>query len=611
MTIDSDSVQFSRSLKSVILLPVGVIFFTALALLLLVVWLFHAVKRSDHSYEVLGQTRTCEMLMINMESGIRGYLLEGNPLFLEPYNKALSHVDDAFDHLKNLVKDNPDQMIRADELIAAKNMWIEQGKSTIGQRQQNKIPGEDWNKMSKGLMDGLRLKFDRFTEVEEELHAERLKKVEDIKLSLGYAGSGLALILILTVAQTAYRQYAGLSANYRSALGTIEQRHAALMRSQADLEEQKEWFRVTLASIGDGVIVTDAEGRVVFMNHEAERLTGWNSIEALLQPLSAVFQIINEQTRAKVEDPMEKVLREKKVVGLANHTVLISRTGHEWPIEDSAAPIVDSKEKILGIVLVFHNASETRHAQNVLKAHSEDLEKKVAERTTTLQQTISELEAFSYTVSHDLRAPLRAMQGFSQAILEDHGDKLDEQGRNYLQRIKKGGERLDRLIQDLLSYTRISREDAPLVPLDLDVIVREIVEHYPDLRPPAVRIRIEGTLPKVWGREAALTQIISNLLGNAVKFVPQGSIPRIKVWCQDLGARVRLWIEDNGIGIAPGDHERIFQIFVQVNASQVYGGTGVGLAIVRKAARMMQGAVGVESEEGKGSRFWVELAKAC
>ena len=369
---------------------------------------------------------------------------------------------------------------------------------------------------------------------------------------------------------------------------------------------------MTLTSIGDGVIVTDPQGRVVLMNHESERLTGWTNVEALHQPLSAIFRIVDQATRVRLEDRLTQVLREKKVLGLAHNTLLQSRTGEEWPIEDTAAPICDARGNVLGVVVVFHDATEVRAAQASLQAYSAALEKKVADRTTTLQQAVSELEAFSYTVSHDLRSPLRSMQGFSEAVLEDYGDKLDEQGRSYLERIRNAGVRLDKLIQDLLAYTRISREDTPLEPFDLEVIIAGVIERDSLLNAPEAVVRIEGKLPKVLGREAALLQVLSNLLGNAAKFVPAGAPPKIRIRGEEVGSdRVRIWIEDNGIGIPERDQERIFSMFVQVNDGKVYGGTGVGLAIVKKAVQTMRGTVGVESAEGSGSRFWFELNRAA
>lgn len=579
-------------------------------MLLMIIILLKVVKWSEHSYEVIADTRNCEKLIIDTQNEVRGYLLTGNKGFQSAFAGERGQVDKAFDELKKLVKTDPQQSLRVDSLIRTKGIWFDHAATSVDQRAQGVAVSGDWMKMSDVLMEDLRAQFQEFTQKEENLHDERLLRVQNAKEAILFAGGALAIVLAMTVGQLVRRQFMELATVYTSALGTIEQRHAALARSEADLEQQKEWFRVTLTSIGDGVIVTDPEGRVVFVNHEAERLTGWNSVEALLKPLPTIFRVINESTRAKMEDPVTRAFREKKVIAMTNSTVLVSRVGEEWPIEDSAAPIYDNQGKLLGVVLVFHDAKDVRQAQNVMRIHSEELEKRVAERTIALRQTVSELEAFSYTVSHDLRSPLRAMQGYAQAVLEDYGDKIDDQGKNYLDRIKNAAQRLDRLIQDLLSYTRISRLEAPMVSLDVDKLLRDLIQNYPNLHPPAAEVEIEGKLPRILGQEAALTQVLSNLVGNAAKFVAPEITPHIRVWSEDLGARVRLWIEDNGIGLLPADRERIFQMFVQVNESHLYGGTGVGLAIVKKAVEAMHGQVGVESAEGGGSKFWVELEKA-
>jgi PAS domain S-box-containing protein len=609
--VDSDSRRFSRALRSAILWPVCVILFMAILMLMLIVMLMKVAKWSEHSYAVIAQTRTCESMVTLAQSELRGFVLSGdNRAFPALFKQRRSDADAAFAKLASLVQDNPQQEIRAEGLIRTKNIWFDHAQGTLNQRLQGIVSSPDWLKMGVDLMESLRGQFSTFSQVEETLHDQRLSRLQAAKKAFGFAGGGLALVLALTVGQLVRRQFMELAVDYRSALHTIEQRHTALIRSEADLEKQKEWFRVTLTSIGDGVIVADPEGRIVFMNHEAERLTGWNGVEVLLKPISSVFRLINENSREKEELPVARAFHEQKVVALPKQTLLLSKTGEEWPIEDSTAPIHDAKGAVLGVVLVFRNATDARRAQNALRSHSEDLERRVTERTTALRQTVSELEAFSYTVSHDLRSPLRAMQGFAQAVLEDYGEKLDEQGRNYLERIKNAAERLDRLIQDLLSYTRISRQEAPLAALDLDKLLRELIQHYPNLHPPAAEVKIDGPLPRVLGHEASLTQVFSNLLGNAAKFVPSGVSPQIHVWSEDVNGDARLWIEDNGIGIPPEDYERIFQMFVQVNESQLYGGTGVGLAIVKKAVESMQGKVGLVAGEKGGSRFWVEFAKA-
>jgi len=536
--------------------------------------------------------------------------LTGGAEFVQDFAATRAGIDGAFARLKELVQDNPEQTIRAEDLIQAKDTWLKHGDTMIAHRAQNLPTNSDWVRMGKTLIDDLRAKFDRFTAVEEALREARAARVNHMKRALAYGGGGLVLLLLVTIAYLVRKQMLALAADYRAALETIEQRHAALARSEADLEGQKEWLRVTLTSIGDGVIVADPTGRVVLMNHESERLTGWTNVEALHQPLSSVLRIVDETTRVAQEDIVGRILREKHVVALSDRSLLLSRAGEAVPIADSAAPICDARGNVLGVVMVFRDATQARQAQLAQQAYSADLEKKVAERTTTLQQAVAELEAFSYTVSHDLRSPLRAMRGFAEAVLEDYGDKLDPQGKNYLERIRNAGGRLDRLIQDLLAYTRISRENTPLEAIDLNQVVRDIVERDPNLNASPDIVHLEGKLPRVYGRDAALLQLVSNLLGNAAKFVAQGTMPRIRVRAEDRGERLRVWIEDNGIGIAERNQERIFQMFVQIHDARIYGGTGVGLAIVKKAAQTMRGSVGVESSEGAGSRFWFELNKA-
>lgn len=354
MTIDSDSARFSRTLRSAILWPVGVIFLTALLLLLFIIELLQGVRWSDHSYQVLAQTRTCENLVVSTQNDVRGYLLTGDPVFVDSYAANQDQIDAAFKRLKFLVQDNPEQAIRANALDQAKATWAEHARTMISQRAQNLPINGDWVRMGKVIIDDMHAKFDKFTEIEETLRDNRLSSLRRMKRGLAYAGGGLLIVLSLTVAHQVRKQMMALAANYRAALDTIEQRHTALARSEADLEEQKEWLRVTLTSIGDGVIVTNPSGRVVLMNHESERLTGWRNVEALHQPLSAVFRIVNAKTRQAEEDLVGRILMEKKVIGMANPTLLLSRTGEEWMIEDSAAPICDAKGSILGVVVVFH-----------------------------------------------------------------------------------------------------------------------------------------------------------------------------------------------------------------------------------------------------------------
>ena len=251
-----------------------------------------------------------------------------------------------------------------------------------------------------------------------------------------------------------------------------------------------------------------------------------------------------------------------------------------------------------------------QEAQEKLKEHADDLEKRVAERTARLSETIAELESFSYSISHDMRAPLRAMQGYSTFVLAEYGGKLGPEGTGYLERISRAGKRLDNLVQDILTYSRLARTDLEMQPVDLDKLVDDIVQQYPGLQPSQAEVIVKKPLLRVMAHEASLTQVISNLLGNAVKFMPTGQKPVIKLWTEPRGEELRIWVEDNGIGIAAKDLTRIFGIFERVYPDKTYEGTGIGLSIVRKGVERMNGQAGVESELGKGSKFWIQLKRA-
>lgn len=247
-------------------------------------------------------------------------------------------------------------------------------------------------------------------------------------------------------------------------------------------------------------------------------------------------------------------------------------------------------------------------AKNQLSMQNEALEARVHERTAKLEETIQDLETFSYSITHDMRAPLRAMQGFSKLLLDSYADKLDAEGADFLNRIANAANRLDLLIRDVLSYSNIVRAELKPGPVDLDALVRDVIRDYPDFQPPKAQIRILGPLPPVMGNEAFLTQCFSNLIGNAVKFVRSGVTPEVEVSHARHGDFVRVSIRDNGIGIPPAHQDGIFKLFHRAQSS--YPGTGIGLAVVRKAAERMGGRVGLESDGDHGSTFWLEFRAA-
>jgi PAS domain S-box-containing protein len=566
---------------------------------------------------------------------------------------------------------------------------------------------------------------------EEPLILDRIKRGERIRhfQTIRQAKNGALLNVSLTVSPVI--DSAGRIIGASKIARDISQEVTARER----MRQSEEQFRVTLSSIGDAVIATDQKGHITFMNLIAEELTGWSTAEATGVPIDNVFKIVNEFTRKPVENPVTKVLAEGRIVGLANHTILISKDGTERPIDDSGAPIRGSEADLRGVVLVFRDVTERREAEMAalrlasivhnsddaiisknldgtivtwnegaerifgysaeeiigksiktlvppelqteedeilarlrrgervyhfettrvtkdgrripialtsspirdhegrivgaskiardiseskraekaiadanqkLRSHAEALEEQVRERTRTLEKTVVELESFSYSLSHDMRAPLRAIESFSELVLKDYGERIEEQGRDYLKRAIGAAQRMDQLILDLLAFTRVSRSPIRLESVDVEKLIGRILHERMDFQIPRADIKIDGPLLPARGNEASLSQCFTNLLDNAVKFIASGKTPQVRIHSERKATGVRYWIEDNGIGISPEEKKQLFKMFHRVH-SEAYPGTGIGLAIVRKAVERMGGETGVESEPGKGSRFWVEL----
>ncbi len=262
--------------------------------------------------------------------------------------------------------------------------------------------------------------------------------------------------------------------------------------------------------------------------------------------------------------------------------------------------------RMLGIVA---DITDRKSAEAEIVATNATLEMKVAERTEALEKSNDQLNAFAYTVSHDLRAPLRAMEGFARILLDDFGEGLGATGTRYAGRIVAAAGRMERLIDDLLAYSRLQRFEPVLRVVNLTPLAEKaravaMVDH------PSATIEIEAPLLPMFAEPVVMGQIVANLIENAARFGRVNQPSHVIVRTEKRGDRVRLWIEDNGIGIAPEHQARIFEVFERLHGQEAYPGTGIGLAIVAKGVEGMRGTYGVNSDLGQGSRFWVELESA-
>lgn len=371
---------------------------------------------------------------------------------------------------------------------------------------------------------------------------------------------------------------------------------------EKDLRAQREWLHVTLNSIGDAVIATDAEGAVTLMNPVAELLTGWKKVEAKGRPLTELFNIVNERTRQEAENPVEKVLKEGYVVGLANHTVLIARDGTERPIDDSAAPIRDSDQNLLGVVLVFHDVTDRRR-----------LERQLLHRAAELEEADRRKDEFIAVLAHELRNPLASICTAPQILrLSSAAPDAVEQVAEIVERQSN---HLTALVDDLLDVSRVTRGKISLKLDRVDVtgIVTTCAAQYEaPCESSGVDFRVELPETPLWvhADRTRLTQIVDNLVDNACKFTDRGDAVSVRLAADPERGQAVLAVKDSGLGLEQEMKRRLFVPFAQADRTldRSKGGLGLGLALVKGLVDLHQGEIMAESDgPGTGAEFVVRL----
>jgi PAS domain S-box-containing protein len=348
--------------------------------------------------------------------------------------------------------------------------------------------------------------------------------------------------------------------------------------------------RQILEAAPDAVIVVDRQGTIRFVNRQAEQLFGYGRHELVGNPVEKLvpdrFAGAHGSHRVGYfENPRTRTM------GAGLELFGRRKDGSEFPVDVSLSHTERPGEPLA--TAFVRDITDRKRAEDRMRLANRDL------------------ESFSHTISHDLRAPLRAIMGFGQALLEDYAGVLDARGRDFLDRMVRAGASMEDLIDDLLDYSRIGRLQVETRPVDVEAVVRAVLRGLgAEIEKSGAHVEPIGPFHRAMAEPQLLEQALTNLVSNALKYVPPGTRPSVRLRGQKTGGRVRVIVEDDGIGIAPEHMGRIWRPFERLHSAREYPGTGVGLAIVERAVERMGGSAGAESSLGVGSRFWVELASA-
>jgi PAS domain S-box-containing protein len=370
-------------------------------------------------------------------------------------------------------------------------------------------------------------------------------------------------------------------------------------------------YRRLFEAAHDGILIVDPVTRkIIDANPFMERFLGYTHKEYIGKELFEIGLLEDEAAN-------RAAYRELEATGYVRYDdlPLLSKSGQHLAVEFVSNIYQEGDQTVIQCNIRDITARkkverELRDAKDQLSRHALELEAIVNLRTAELRLSNTQLETFVYSIAHDLRAPLRTMQGFSQLLVQEHEAGLSVQARDYSNFINSAAQTMDNLLADLLDFSHISQQKIELLPVALDAAVKEVLAICEqEIKNSAARVENSPSWPVVMAHATTLRQVLVNLVSNALKFVASEP-PLVRLWSEELpGGIIRLWVEDNGIGIAPEFQKRIFQVFQRLHTTQ-YAGTGIGLAIVEKGVERMGGRVGVVSAPGKGSKFWIELAKA-
>ena len=550
------------------------------------------IQRSD---ERIAQANLAAKLIVDEETSLRGYQITGDPRFLEPYVQAQQPLAMALQLLDSVPGNlGPDgvPVHGIEDLKAAHRLWIQSFAEPMMAELRSGRRANDPRRdlLGKQMMDRVRVELAGVVERTERRRAARIESWQRQVRWTEFALFGLAIVAGALIGMFMRNRMHWVTATYRASLADLEHRAAEIFLSE-------ERLRTTITSIGDGVITCNPEGCVEMMNPAAEDLTGWMQVEAHAQPLDRVFHIVSETTRAIAENPVEKVRRLNRVIGLANHTVLIRRDGTEMQIADSGAPIRDKDGQILGFVMVFRDVTNERRTQDALIA----------------QEKLAVAGRLAATIAHEINNPLSSV--LDMLYLMRNG--VDEsESRRYMEIAEAELTRVGQIVRAMLGLYRESKSP---IKIDLGETMREMLllveRRFSDMG-----VHVEAKLDReicVMGFPAELRQVFTNLIMNAAEAAGDGGRVWVSVFHEDPLAAQRggtrnavVLIRDDGAGIEEQVLPQLFKPFFTTKGER---GTGLGLWVSQGIVAKRNGTIDLTSStapEDHGTAAKVSLPVA-
>lgn len=542
----------------------------------------------SHTYQVLATIHALRADLKDAESDTRGYVITGDRQYLSTYQTAASAISPRLQTLKLLTADNPSQQQRLDIL----NSVIARKMDVMREKQARRGPGFELAAEMPLVAAGERLMEEvdrglRDMEAEEnQLLEKRLKvTVENANRAtrLITAGAAFALILVTLAGWMVSRDIAGRA------------------RTEAALRASDTMFRGLLESAPDAMVIVNERGGIEFFNAQAEIMFGYTAEELRGQPIEL---LIPHRYRPGHVDKRDSYFAAPVVrgMGVGRDLFGVRKDGTEIPVEISLSPLRTPMG--LRVSSAIRDVSRQKHEAEEMRALNSALQA----RTTQLEVANRELEAFSYSVSHDLRTPLRSIDGFSLALLEDNAGKLDPESQDHLRRVRAASQRMGQLIDDLLNLSRMTRVEMHRERVDLSKIAREVVEELRGTeRPHEVEFVIaDGLFAEA---DPCLVRVVlANLLGNAWKFTGERPHARIEFGYSAEAGRAGYFVRDNGVGFDMKYAEKLFGAFQRLHSATEFPGTGIGLATVQRIVHRHGGRVWAEGYPQAGATFHFALA---